>query len=193
MSTFGVNAMAMNLFQDWQKAQEEGPESKKRPQLQQWCKPPPGWIKINIDASCRVDYDFIGAGCVVWDDNGCFVRARTCRIGGRMQAKEGEARSLREALIWIRQWRSLKCIFEMDVKAVVDAIHGGSGNSIFHTIVDDCVKILKHFEEVLIVFTRRSANKVAHSLAQATYFMPDPMEWLDIAPDFICNVIKDES
>ncbi|XP_074356152.1 uncharacterized protein LOC141695840 [Apium graveolens] len=33
MSTFGVNAMALNLFQDWQRAQEDGPGSKKRPQL----------------------------------------------------------------------------------------------------------------------------------------------------------------
>lgn len=175
ISTFGVNAMAMNCFQDWKKAQEDGTGSKERTQLQQWCKPPPGWIKINIDASCRVDYDFIGAGCVARDEKGCFVRARTCRIGGRMQAKEGEARSLREALIWIRSWRKSKCIFEMDAKAVVEVIHVGRGNSIFHTIVDDCVEILKHFEEVLVVFTR-TANKVAHLLAQATYSMPVPME-----------------
>lgn len=94
MSAFGVKAMIVNLFQDWKRVQEDGSRSKSRVQMQQWCKPPQGWIKINIDASCRVDYYFIGAGCVVRDENGCFMRARTCQIRGRMQAKEGEARSL---------------------------------------------------------------------------------------------------
>ncbi|KAL8156219.1 hypothetical protein AgCh_001348 [Apium graveolens] len=193
MSSFGVNAMAMSLFQDWRKAQEKGNECQSRGQMQQWCKPPPGWIKINIDASCRVDYDFIGAGCVVRNEKGEFMRTRACQIGGRMQAKESEVRSLKEALLWVRQWRTTKCIFEMDAKSVVDAIHGGSGISIFHTIVEDCVELPKHFEQVLVVFARRSANRVAHLLAQATYSRSGPMEWYDTAPDFICNLIEEES
>lgn len=89
--------------------------------------------------------------------------------------------------------RNTKCIFETDAKTVVEAIHGGRGNSICHTIVKDYVEILKYFEEVLVIFTRRSANKLAHLLAQTTYSMPDSMEWYDTVPDFICNLIKDES
>lgn len=65
MSAFGINAMAVNLFRDWNRVQEDGSGSKSRVQMQQWCKLPPEWIKIKIDVSCRVDYDFIGAGCVV--------------------------------------------------------------------------------------------------------------------------------
>lgn len=30
--------------------------------------------------------------------------------------------------------------------------------------------ILKHFEEVLVVFTRRSANKIVHVVVQAVFF-----------------------
>ncbi|KAL8101548.1 hypothetical protein AgCh_033450 [Apium graveolens] len=178
---------------DWRKAHEKGNECQSRGQMQQWCKPPPGWIKINIDASCRVDYDFIGAGCVVRNEKGEFMHSRACQIGGRMQAKESEVRSLKEALLWVRQWRTTKCIFKMDAKSVVDAIHGGSGDSIFHTIVEDCVEHLKHFEQVLVMFARRSANRVAHLLAQTTYSMSGPMEWDDTAPDFICNLIEEES
>lgn len=89
MSAFGVNAMAVNLFQDLKKVQEEGVGSKGRVQSQQWCKPPLGWIKINIDASRRVDYDFIGASFVIRNEEGCFMRARACQIRGRMQPMEG--------------------------------------------------------------------------------------------------------
>lgn len=76
---------------------------------------------------------------------------------------------------------------------MVDAIHDGRGNSILYAIVEDYVEILKHFEEVFVVFTRRSANKLAHLLAQTTYSMSGPMKWYNIAPDFICNLIEDES
>lgn len=58
-----------------------------------------------------------------------------------------------------------KCIFELDAKSVVDALHGIKGNSNFHTIIEECEEILKHFQEVLIVFE----NQVAHMLAQAAY------------------------
>ncbi|KAL8112200.1 hypothetical protein AgCh_019768 [Apium graveolens] len=125
MSSFGVNAMAMSLFQDWRKAQEKGNEYQSRGQMQQWCKPLT-----------------VGAGCVVRNEMGEFMRARACQIGGRIQAKESEVRSLKEALLWVRKWRTTKCIFDMDAKSVVDAIHGGSGDSIFHTIVEDCVELL---------------------------------------------------
>lgn len=46
--------------------------------------------------------------------------------GGVMQAKEAEALSLKEALLWARRWTSSKCIFETDAKVLVDAIHGNA-------------------------------------------------------------------
>lgn len=52
-------------------------------------------------------------------------------------------------------------------------------------IIEDCVKIFKHFEEVLFVFTGKSANKGANLLAHAIYYMPDPMEWYDTVLDLI--------
>lgn len=43
------------------------------------------------------------------------------------------------------------------------------------------------------MFERRSANRVAHMLAQAAYSVTDPREWVDTAPEFIlCNLISDE-
>lgn len=81
--------------------QDEGSSSKGSVQAQQWCKPPPCWIKINTDASCRVGHNFTSAGCVVRDEEGGFMRARACRLTGGGQPREGEARSFREALLWV--------------------------------------------------------------------------------------------
>ena len=109
-----------------------------------------------------------------------------------MQAREAEAWSFKEALLWTKAWRTNRCIFELDAKSVVDAIHSPPKNSFFHTIIEECVEILKHFEEVLVVFDHRSTNKVADLLAQAAYSLSGLMEWYHAAPDFICNLIAEE-
>lgn len=75
---------------------------------------------------------------------------------------------------------------------MVDAVHGARRNSNFHLIIQECSEILKHFEEVLVTFGHRSANKVAHVLSQAAYSMSDPMEWYNTAPEFICNLIDED-
>lgn len=95
-------------------------------------------------------------------------------------------------MLWLKEWRPQRCIFELDAKSVVDAVHG-IGNSNFHTIIVKCEEILKHFQEVLVVFENRSANQVAHVLGHAAYSMTGPMEWIDIVPEFLlCNLISDE-
>lgn len=192
LSVFGVRSMAMSLLQEWQQSRENAEQGNRRLKQQgrKWCKPPEGWVKINLDAACQNQTGEIGVACVVRDDRGEFLRARSNKMYGNMQAREAEARSLKEALIWTHNWRKQKCIFELDSKLVVDAIHGDRGNSIFHAIIDDCVENLKHFEEVLVVFEYRSANNVAHLLARAAFSMSGLMEWYQTAPDFIrCNLI----
>lgn len=41
-----------------------------------WCKPPPGWVKINIDAACKPSDQFVKIGCISRDDSGAFLCAR---------------------------------------------------------------------------------------------------------------------
>lgn len=192
MTTFGVTAMVNNLLQDWERSRKPYSSNTLGIQPRKWCKPPQGWIKINIDAAYRQDMEYIGTGCIVRDEQGLFLRGRVNRLRRCGEAREAEAMSLKEALLWMKQWRTTRCIFEMDAKSVVDAVHGAQQNSIFHLIIDECVQILKHFEEVLVIFDHRSANKAAHMLAQAAYSVSGPVEWCNAAPEFICNLVEEE-
>lgn len=193
MTVFGINAMVDNMLQDWKRMQVDQRGSNPTGiQMSNWYKPPPGWVKINVDAACNPESDHIGFGCIVRDETGQFVRARINSIHGCMQAREAEVLSLKEALAWVKTWRTHRCIFEMDAKMVVDAVNGPRKNSNFHVIIDDCVDMLKHFEEVRVSFDRRSANKIAHMLAQATYSLSGLMERCHTAPDFICNLSDQE-
>lgn len=131
---------------------------------------------------------------MVRDCRGRFVRARANKVRGRSLAWEAEVISLKEALSWVKEWRTEKCIFETDAKLLVDALQGTRGKSLFDTIVQECQEILKHFQEVLVVFVIRSANMIAHTLARAAYSLPGPQEWLQNAPEFIaCNLILEEA
>lgn len=196
ISVFGVQSMALQLLQDWRRSQEQNEDSDHRNQrarTPRWCKPLEGWIKVNIDVAYHHQSEFIGMGCVDRDDGSRFLHARSERMRGGMSTQEAEAWSFRAALLWMKQWKIQRCVFELDAKSVVDALHGIRGYSNFHTIIEECEEILKHFHEVLVVFENKSANQVVHELAQTAYSMSDPMEWVDRAPDFlICNLISDE-
>ncbi|KAL8156414.1 hypothetical protein AgCh_001488 [Apium graveolens] len=194
MSAFGIKAMALNLVADWKRARasEGANRSVTTEHCKTWVKPPEGWIKINIDASFCAGGSNVGIGCVARDSRGRFLRARCNVLHGTAQVREAEACSLKEALEWIRGWRTEKCIFESDAKLLVDAFQRDRGRSNFDTIVETCSSSLKHFKEVSIVFASRSANSVAHVLAQAAYSMSGPTEWFSSAPDFIsCNLELD--
>lgn len=84
-SAFGVKSMALNMLTDWNRTREEDGQHRGSEQInrRQWFKPPAGWIKVNIDATCRQGGEHVGVGCVVRDDSGGFLRARTNIVRGR--------------------------------------------------------------------------------------------------------------
>lgn len=150
MSPFGVKSKACNMLVDWQRAMQEKGASKMQIQSvgRRWCKPPAGWVEINTDASCQLTSSMVGVGCVIRDETSNFLRARSNVVHGRFQPREAEAFGLKEALSWTKNWRRHKCIFECDAKIVVDAVNGEGGNTYLHMMIEDCIDILKHFDEV---------------------------------------------
>ncbi|XP_074378428.1 uncharacterized protein LOC141719969 [Apium graveolens] len=195
VSVFGIKSMALNMFSDWRKATEviEGSsQQQQQKRVSLWSKPPDQWVKINTDASCDLAGGVTGLGCVARDDRGQFLRARINKVQVGYLPKLAEALSMREALSWTKGWSSSKCVFETDAKILVEAINADKDNqgcSTFDCIVDDCKELIKHFEEVLIVFTPKSANSVAHLLAKGAHSMSGLQEWICTAPDLIiCNL-----
>ncbi|KAL8097342.1 hypothetical protein AgCh_030472 [Apium graveolens] len=118
-----------------------------------WLKPPEDWIKINTDAACDFRTNTMGLRCVARDEFGNFQRARGTVMYPSVQPRIAEALIFREALSWIKQWRTTKCIFESNSKQLVDALNGSQANSYFDTVVSDFIELIKHFDESLSVNT----------------------------------------
>ncbi|XP_074354386.1 uncharacterized protein LOC141693256 [Apium graveolens] len=154
-----------------------------------WTSPPQGWVKINVDAAIFEEVGSVGVGSVIRDANGTFVGARHCKFEAQLSPREAEALGLKEALLWTKRLGFRSCIFETDAKTVVEAIKAIKGCSYFHTIVSDCVELLKHFDNVQVDFIHRSANGVAHTLARASRSMSGSQEWIGVAPEFISDVV----
>ncbi|KAL8094866.1 hypothetical protein AgCh_036398 [Apium graveolens] len=195
MSVFGTKSAAVNLLADWRRAQQDklkatqvmGSNSKV------WQKPQVGWVKINMDAALFTSSNSIGVGGVIRDADGGFVSAMCKPVAGIWMPREAEAISLKEVLSWTKQQRYTRCVFETDSKILADAYNGRRGNSYFHTIVNDCLELSKHFENVLVQFVHRSANGVAHLLARASHSESGLREWSCVAPDFLMDVITFDS
>ncbi|XP_074344569.1 uncharacterized protein LOC141683717 [Apium graveolens] len=190
-SAFGVKATALNLLDDWRKAQGAANEGgcQVGTAATRWSKPPAELKKINVDAALFSDGS-IGLGSVIRDSIGQFLRARCGRVNGRWQPTEVEALNLKEALLWAKDLKLDHCIFEADSKNLVEACKWRKGVSYFHTIVSDCIELCKHFNHVRISFVGRSVNSVAHVLA--THSVSDQMEWVVNPPDFIKHVLDSD-
>ena len=147
------------------------------------------WVKINVDAAIFGDTKTIGVGGVIRDEHGSFLRAMCKQMSGTWTPREAEALSLKEVLSWVKSFGFARCVIETDSKLLADAYNGTPGRSYFHSIVNDCVDLVKHFESVLVRFVHRSANEVAHLLARVSRSMSGLQEWEEVVPNFLSDVI----
>ncbi|XVF44030.1 hypothetical protein PTKIN_Ptkin02bG0087500 [Pterospermum kingtungense] len=80
-------------------------------------------------------------------------------------------------------------VFKTDAKSVVDAIFSPNvDNSEIGDLVAICKSFLDKDNDFSLCFTRRQANKVAHTLAKASCSYVSPTIW-HVLPDFIAYVV----
>ncbi|XP_074346541.1 uncharacterized protein LOC141685331 [Apium graveolens] len=151
MSVFGVKHMAINFLSTLNRANARDTQQKNRQieQAKSWSRPLDGWVKVNNDAACNQEREFVAVGCVVRDASGHFLRAMSNIVRGARSPREVEALSMREALSWIKDRGSSNSVYESDSKLLIDAMDKQSGSSLFHTIVEDCNELAKYYENVL--------------------------------------------
>ncbi|XP_057811265.1 uncharacterized protein LOC131025488 [Salvia miltiorrhiza] len=90
---------------DWVDVQQlrSGVKSRTIPKCKGWHTIQEGWRKCGVNAAFFNEACSSGAGMVVRDVNGVFVKVRAVRFHGCPSVEEGEAMSLREALSWIKE------------------------------------------------------------------------------------------
>lgn len=82
---------------------------------------------------------------------------------------EAEAVGVREALSWIydQNLQNVDVVVESDSQVTVTAIHNKQINYLeVGDVIASCCHMLTHLQFTSVQFVRKSANRVAHSLAR---------------------------
>ena len=99
-------------------------------------------------------------------------------LAGCIQACYVEALCLKEALSWIKVQQLSKVIIESDAKSVVDGLYSNVPNiSELGCIINSCRDITSQCNNVQVVYAPRSANSVAHDLAQNARLFSSNQVW----------------
>ena len=117
-----------------------------------------------------------------------FLAARTEHIRGPHEALTVEALCCKDALHchWLRNMGVCRVVLESDSQLLVNAVHG---HAKYLSSIRDCTELFRDIPEVFLVFVRRSANRVAHTLARAASSMSDSEAWDGNPPGFIRVVL----
>ncbi|XP_045831364.1 uncharacterized protein LOC123922710 [Trifolium pratense] len=170
-STTQVIGRANGTLQAWQQARQPADIAHPRQQQVQvtpWQPPPLNFVKCNLDAAIFAHEQRIGMGACLRDDKGSFILAMTAHEDVVMTAQEAEAWSLYQGIQWVASLGYNKVVFELDCKIVVDDVNKMSINqSEYGSIIQNCRTLLHHYNDFIVVFTRRQANGSAHALARA--------------------------
>ena len=118
-----------------------------------WSSPPPGKVKINIDAALFPPQKKIGVGCIVRDAEGIMLSGFSKPITGNYTTKEAKALGVREALSWLKTKHWSFFILEMDSLQVFhDLLSSSIDNSYSSLIISYCKSLCSCISKVKFFF-----------------------------------------
>ena len=133
--------------------------------LTKWQPPQRGFSKCNINGATFANQRTIAFGMVHRNHRGEFLAARTEHMRGPQEALIVEALCCRAALRWLRNMGVCRVVHKSDSQLLVNEVYGHAKYlSSIGSIIRDCKELFRDIPEVSLVF-RRSANRVAHTLA----------------------------
>ncbi|XP_019172856.1 PREDICTED: uncharacterized protein LOC109168295 [Ipomoea nil] len=130
-----------------------------------WTKPPPDYLKVNVDAALDSINMQMGLGIVIRDSMGEFVAARMIPWTGRVQ-------------------------LESDCLQLITAIQNNDLISSFGLLVNDIKDAVGEFIDLNFSFVKRSAHMVAHTLARNAISRLDCSDCFTVPFPFLSHVLN---
>uniref|UniRef100_A0A803PM90 RNase H type-1 domain-containing protein n=1 Tax=Cannabis sativa TaxID=3483 RepID=A0A803PM90_CANSA len=135
-----------------------------------WMKPIGNTIKVNVDASIFEDQNRYGFGWVARNNEGRLLWAKNGSRWGKVSAEFAEAMGLKEVLSWLKESNLSNVVVESDSLVTIQAIRSSiSFCSTFGFCISECQRLISSLSNVDVCFVKRSANRVAHQLARASF------------------------
>uniref|UniRef100_A0A803Q8D5 RNase H type-1 domain-containing protein n=1 Tax=Cannabis sativa TaxID=3483 RepID=A0A803Q8D5_CANSA len=161
--------------------------------VDKWTAPDFPFLKVSVDGALFSSHGSYGVGLVARTVAGIVMAARTLCKGGDLQPHIVEAIGVKEALSWSKAngWTSV--IVDSDcLKVISDLQKQKYMVSPYGHILYDCRTLISDFDNISFKFVKRSANKVAHALAQTSLFEADCHFSRDSLPGVIASLVVDD-
>ncbi|XP_031094369.1 uncharacterized protein LOC115998848 [Ipomoea triloba] len=154
-----------------------------------WFPPSAGYLKCNIDAALLEDC--MGFGAVLGDHEGKFI---TACVGRYMSCSRdpyiAETMAVKEALTWLKSRNISHVVVESDCLNFCSTFNSLSPDlSYAGLIVKQCRSIARDIGDIVVCHVKRSANHVAHVLAQVASSFPVLTMWDSIPPSCISDLV----
>ncbi|KAK6136178.1 hypothetical protein DH2020_030069 [Rehmannia glutinosa] len=186
--------IALRCLNDFQSNKLRGRKQPAMPQQMDWTPPPEGHFKINTDASVMKN-EGTGLGAVLRDHAGNILHTRSEHLTVDYSVEIAEALACRKGLLLARDLHLDHIQLETDCMKVVQAHNSHQSDlSYFGTIINDIRSIGNSFSSFSVIFTRRTANTIAHNLAKFAFSnscngfysgsLPPELDFLYFAEDF---------
>ncbi|GLT78653.1 hypothetical protein SLA2020_501810 [Shorea laevis] len=161
-------------------------------QLVGWEKPPPGYVKINVDGSARGTPGASAAGGVCRDSNGDWCFGFTQQLGMGI--------AIRAELYAL--WKGLQLAWEKGYKKVIietDSLlakqkleqHGGVANSL-SMLCRGCTELLNRNWDCKLRHVFREANSCADVMASSFYHLEPRLHFFEEPPDEVKTTLRED-
>jgi hypothetical protein len=165
-------------------------------QVQQWCKPPSGWLKVNADGAFSAGTGDGGWGYVIRDEAGVLIFTGAGRIHHFRDALHAEVVACTQGVKAAAEKGISKIILETDSLILKQALANDSYKlaEVGRLIFEVKNMIVGGFSSFVCKHVPRNCNKVAHALAAHGSLLPDGdgSRW-ESPPDFVSDFVASDA
>ena len=179
----------------WFNLPQKGSSSNTETIFVNWRPPPTDFFKLNTDGSIEGNPGPAGAGGIIRDHTGGWIKGFSWKIG-ITNSLAAELWGLRDGLVLAHQLNIKKIIIELDAKAVLELVHPAKFTSLSHhpygALITDRRSFIQDFEEASLQHTFQEGNATADLLAKAGTSLLCPFVLFDYPPLFsVSQVLAD--
>jgi ribonuclease HI len=159
------------------------------PEVVQWNKPNPGWIKLNWDAAIDSGNQKMGIGIIARDHTGSVLAAVCASRPHVTEPTTAEAIAAWKLADICSSLGFARVVLEGDSLEVVKALQTeGPCWSRFGLLINDAKILLNSLQEWRVCHVKRMGNKAAHTLAQRGLTVDEDHLWSADFPSFVLDI-----
>ncbi|KAL5779658.1 hypothetical protein ACOSQ2_010395 [Xanthoceras sorbifolium] len=146
------------------------------------CKPPLGWMKLNVDASLKPENSLVRLGAVLRDHEGLFLAGLSRKLVGLVSIEVVEASTILNGIHLAIESGFNHFMVESDALNVIKYINSRSPPLSEVGLIIADIFAISSTVDVVFAFVPRGCNSVAHLLAGNSFSISDVSIWLEDAP-----------